>query len=86
MKRLFYIAYFFVERMLTERCVPCLSIVAALADGHIERGSAYIRVVHSCGHVRWRRELGNKNERRSKKVFLEELVCSKCSMGGALVR
>lgn len=78
MKRLFFIAYFFIEKLLAERCMPRLSIVAALANGHIERGSAIIRVRHSCGHMRWRRELGDKNERESKREFLQNHVCADC--------
>ena len=84
MKRLFCIAYFFVERMLVERCVPRLPIVVALADGHIERGSAFVRVTHSCGHLRWRRELGNKNERENKVGLFQKLPCPNCSMNRAL--
>ena len=47
MKRLFFIVYFFIERLLVERSLPLFSVLLALVDGHIRRGSAWIRVVHA---------------------------------------
>jgi len=78
LKRLFFILYFFIERMLFERCVPCLPIVAALADGHMRYRSAIIRIKHSCGHVRWRREFGDASERENKRKFLQSHECAEC--------
>ena len=78
MKRLFFVVYFFIERLLVERSLPLFSVLLALVDEHIRRGSAWIRVVHACGHSRWRRELGNNSERERKKESFSRIVCPDC--------
>lgn len=80
MKSLFFIAYFFVERLIVEKSLPQWDALLALVNGHIRRGSAWIRVVHACGHPRWRRELGNKSERERKKESFSRIVCPDCHL------
>ncbi|MCM8900606.1 hypothetical protein KVG29_05105 [Caldicoprobacter algeriensis] len=80
MKRLLFIVYFFFQKMIMYKCLPDFLGVVAMADAHIEYGSAIETVVYSCGHKERKRIIGNAEQRKDKLAFRKKGLCVDCYM------